>query len=138
EELEALEKETEGKYGMYGAGNAPSEETLDEDDMLENESEAVADSFEEEGESEESAPKKSAKKSKKKDAKPVSITITVNDETVVLNGKASYTFVDILDVYPFDLSAMGGSSLATTLNGINVDFTNPINEGDVAKIYWND
>jgi hypothetical protein len=33
---------------------------------------------------------------------------------------------------------MGGSSLATTLNGINVDFTNPINEGDVAKIYWND
>ena len=138
EELEALEKETEGKYGMYGAGNAPSGETLDEDDMLDNKPEEVADSFEEEGESEESAPEKSAKKSKKKDAKPVSITITVNDETVVLNGKASYTFVDILDVYPFDLSAMGGSSLATTLNGINVDFTNPINEGDVAKIYWND
>ena len=65
-----------------------------------------------------------------------SIHITVNDQPVVLSNKAQYIFVDILDVYPFDLSVMGGSELITTLNEMPVEFTHPLHEGDVVRIYW--
>ncbi|MBD5157721.1 MAG: cell division protein FtsA, partial [Butyrivibrio sp.] len=41
------------------------------------------------------------------------ITVTVNGTLVTLNSKAEYKFVDILDVYPFDVSKMGGRELVT-------------------------
>ncbi len=69
---------------------------------------------------------------------PVDIKITVNDQIVVLKNKPQYIFVDILDFYPFDLSTMGGNILVTTLNGIEVGFTEPLHDGDIVKIFWRD
>lgn len=71
-----------------------------------------------------------------KQKEPHSIHITVNDQPVVLSDKEQYIFVDILDVYPFDLTVMGGSELITTLNEMPVEFTHPLHEGDVVRIYW--
>ena len=71
-----------------------------------------------------------------KQKEPHSIHITVNDQPVVLSDKEQYIFVDILDVYPFDLTVMGGSELITTLNETPVEFTHPLHEGDVVRIYW--
>lgn len=64
------------------------------------------------------------------------VTITVNGEKVVLKKKASYTMVDILDFYPFDLSVAKGSGVGTKLNGVDSDFFAPINENDKVEIFW--
>ncbi len=69
-------------------------------------------------------------------AEPVSITISVNDTSVVLSGKSRYTFVDVFDFYPFDLKTPGGTELVTTLNGEKVPFTAPIAAGDKIELYW--
>lgn len=65
-----------------------------------------------------------------------SIFITVNDTVVQLKGKKKYTFVDILDFYPFDTSRLGGTKLIQTVNGVPAMFTTPVKEGDDCKLYW--
>jgi len=64
------------------------------------------------------------------------ITVTVNDTDILLSGKSSYVFVDILDVYPFDTSVAGGTSIVTTINGMDATFSTPIKEGDQIALYW--
>ena len=64
------------------------------------------------------------------------ITVMVNDTPVELNGKSSYTFVDIFDFYPFDLKTAGGTELITMVNGEKVTFTTPIETGDKIELYW--
>lgn len=65
-----------------------------------------------------------------------SITVTVNETEITLSGKSFYVFVDILDVYPFDTSVAGGTSIVTTINGIDANFSTPIQEGDQIALYW--
>ena len=64
------------------------------------------------------------------------ITVVVNKTPVTLRGKESYTFVDILDFYPFDLTTMRGKRLVTNVNGTHAEFIQPIDEGAVIDIYW--
>lgn len=64
------------------------------------------------------------------------ITIMVNETPVELNGKSSYTFVDIFDFYPFDLKTAGGTELITKVNGEEVTFMTPIEAGDKIELYW--
>ena len=73
------------------------------------------------------------------DAKTISrneIRVKVNGQAAVLSGKETYKFVDILDVYPFDLTVAHGSSVALRINGIQAEFTSPIHKGDEIAIYW--
>lgn len=65
-----------------------------------------------------------------------SITILVNARPVVLSGKASYCFVDILDFYPFDVSAAHGDTVVMQINGEKADFTSPLQDGDSVDLYW--
>lgn len=62
--------------------------------------------------------------------------VMVNSTPVILRGKAEYKVVDILDVYPFDLTVVGGREVILTKNGLNTDFTQPINENDEIMLYW--
>lgn len=64
------------------------------------------------------------------------ITVSVNETDVTLSGKTSYVFVDILDVYPFDTSVVGGSAIVTTINGLDATFSSPIKAGDQIALYW--
>lgn len=81
--------------------------------------------------------KNSEKKSKKKaDKESKSITVTVNNETIVLSGKENYIFVDILDFYPFDTSVAAGNTVVTKVNGIDGSFSTPISEGDSIELGW--
>lgn len=72
----------------------------------------------------------------KEEKEPRNITITVNGETVVLSGKESYIFVDILDFYPFDTSTAGGTAIVTKVNGTDETFTTPISDGDSIELGW--
>ena len=60
----------------------------------------------------------------------------MNNTPVVLSGKESYTFVDILDFYPFDLTAMHGRRLVTNVDGVHAEFIQPIQDGAVIDLYW--
>lgn len=64
------------------------------------------------------------------------IFVSVNAQPVELKGKDSYIFVDILDVYPFDLSQAKGVRLKTTVNGMACDFTKDIHDGDIVEMIW--
>lgn len=70
-------------------------------------------------------------------AKPlVAISITVNGKKVVMPKKEDPIFVDVFDVYPFDMSKVGGTRLITRINGQDKDFTEPLCEGDEVELYW--
>lgn len=64
------------------------------------------------------------------------ITVTINGEQVVLKGKQSYIFVDVLDVYPFDMSTATTSRLITKVNEKVADFTTSLSDNDIIDMYW--
>ena len=64
------------------------------------------------------------------------ITVIVNKQPVYLKGKSSYVFVDILDVYPFDVSASHGETVVMQVNGEKAEFVTPVFDGDVIDLYW--
>lgn len=70
------------------------------------------------------------------DGKEKTIEVLVNQTPVVLTGKKSYIFVDIFEVYAFDLTASNGRAIITRLNGQNVQFTSELNEGDEIELAW--
>lgn len=64
------------------------------------------------------------------------MTVQVNGTMVTLHGKKRYFLVDVLDVYPFDVSAMHGSEVVIRRNGNDADFTTPLAQGDSLELYW--
>mgnify|MGYP004584463355 CR=1 FL=1 len=61
------------------------------------------------------------------------ITVTVNDEKVILSGKESYVFVDIFDKINFDLTENKGM-LMLILNNEKASFYSPLHEGDIIEL----
>jgi len=66
----------------------------------------------------------------------VKIQVSINGQLTSLFGKSKYIFVDILDVYPFDLKEGVGKTLVQKINGANAEFTGEIHYGDDIQIYW--
>lgn len=64
------------------------------------------------------------------------ITVFVNGTPVTLSGKAEYTFVNVLDFYPFNTASMQGNRIVCKRNGIPADFFTPVFEGDKLDLYW--
>ena len=64
------------------------------------------------------------------------VVITVNGEIVKMPNKPNPIFVDVFDVYPFDMTKAGGTRLVTRINGEDKDFTQPIHDGDHVDLYW--
>ena len=62
--------------------------------------------------------------------------VTVNDNPIVMHGKAEYIFVDIFDYIDFDLSQSKGRSIVTQLNGNTPDYMQQLQEGDRIEVYW--
>lgn len=75
-------------------------------------------------------------KPKEEKRKPEKVIVSVNGTEVELLQKETYIFVDILDVYPFDVAKAGGRKLIMKCNGIPVDFTTPIHSGDEIELTW--
>lgn len=112
------------------------EESYDEDEN-EDENEIEENSAEENNTEEQNIEEEQIKEeSPKEEKEPISITVTVNQTPVVLNGKPSYIFVDILDVYPFDTSVAKGDALILTVNGQPCDFTWELQNQDILELYW--
>lgn len=64
------------------------------------------------------------------------MSVTINNQPVMLKGKADYKFVDIFDFYPFDLSSVRGKRLITNINGQHAEFIASLQDGDTIDIYW--
>lgn len=66
-----------------------------------------------------------------------SIQVEVNGKKVTLPSKPTHAFVDVFDVYPFDLTKAGGKKLISRLNGIDIiDFATPVHANDSIDLYW--
>lgn len=79
--------------------------------------------------------KEKQEREKEKKAKEP-IVITINGEKVTMPEKENPIFVDVFDVYPFDMSKAGGTRLITRVNGEDTDFTEPLHEGDEVELFW--
>lgn len=64
------------------------------------------------------------------------ITVIVNKLPVTLKGKNSYVFVDVFSFIDFDLNDSRGRSIVTQLNARRAEYMEPLTEGDVIDIYW--
>lgn len=64
------------------------------------------------------------------------LVVLINKQPVVLKGKAEYLLVDVLDVYPFDLSQSNGRIAVVRVNGISTNFIHPLADGDQIDLYW--
>lgn len=64
------------------------------------------------------------------------VHVTVNGRAVTMPVKPNPIFVDVFDVYPFDMSKAGGTRLITRINGVDKDFTEPVHEGDSIELFW--
>ena len=65
-----------------------------------------------------------------------SVTVIVNNETLHLEGKGSYVFVDVFDYIDFDLSQANGRAIVTKINGEEAQYTQVLKDGDRIEIYW--
>ncbi|MFA9463699.1 MAG: cell division FtsA domain-containing protein [Velocimicrobium sp.] len=68
--------------------------------------------------------------------KSQTVSISINGKATTLSGKPNYIFVDVLDVYPFDLQEGLGRGLVQMINGVKAEFTSQIQQGDDISIYW--
>ena len=66
----------------------------------------------------------------------VSIGVLVNSKPVLLQGKSSYVFVDIFDYIDFDLSTVQGKTLITNIDGKKAEYMEPLHDGAVIEVYW--
>lgn len=66
------------------------------------------------------------------------LSVIVNRSPVTLSGKATYVFVDVFFFIDFDLKASNGRSIVTLLNGRTAEYMEPLSNGDVIEIYWED
>lgn len=64
------------------------------------------------------------------------VRVTVNGEPVTMPSKEKPIFVDVFDVYPFDMTKAGGTRLITRINGVDKEFTEPVWDGDEIELYW--
>lgn len=64
------------------------------------------------------------------------INVYVNETKVTITKKTQNILVDVLDVYPFDLTVAKGDTVVIKHNGAVADFTTPISEGDKVQLYW--
>lgn len=70
------------------------------------------------------------------EAKEVVIHILINGLPYSLSGKSEYKFVDVFDVYNFDMSVMGGKRLVTRINQEPAEFITELKDGDSVELYW--
>ena len=71
----------------------------------------------------------------KSDNEVVKVMVEVNNKNVTLKNKDKYVFLDIFDYIEFDLSISKGN-LMLMLNGSKASYYQPLNNGDVIQIYW--
>ncbi len=66
----------------------------------------------------------------------VDVNITINGEVKKLTGKKDYIFVDVFNLIDFDPNAGGGRHVVTKINGNVCGYADPLKEGDVVEVYW--
>jgi cell division protein FtsA len=71
----------------------------------------------------------------KLDAGLKELVVEVNKKIITLKNKDKYIFVDIFNYVDFDLSKSKGN-LILTLNDSKASYYQPLNSGDIIRIYW--
>ncbi len=64
------------------------------------------------------------------------VTVNANGRMLTLTGKENYVYVDVFDKLNFDLKAGNGRKIITRLNGKNAQYLEPIKDGDVIEVRW--
>lgn len=125
---EKIKEETQEKKGqLFDEKKETSKQSADVEKQLEEDENKVCDV------AKEAKVEESADDFETEDTR---VYVNVNGMDVALLEKDSHTFVDIFDVYQFDLSKAGTHKLVSKCNGIPVDFLHPIYAGDKIELFW--
>lgn len=79
-----------------------------------------------------------APKTKRRTPPARTINVTVNGTPVTLTGKSSYTFVDVLDHYEFDMSKYKGELIQMINDRVQHDFMGRLHDGDNLTLKWSE
>ena len=66
----------------------------------------------------------------------IPLSVVVNGEPVVLQGKDKYVFVDVFDAIDFDTRDSRGRAIVTLINGKRCGYSDRLKVGDEIDIYW--
>ncbi|MBO4800205.1 MAG: cell division protein FtsA, partial [Lachnospiraceae bacterium] len=126
----------EGTEGSEEAEDAESAEASEGAEAAEESSENV------EGPETTEAPEE-ASEEKTEDAglgfnRNLGISVTINGENYVMQGKDSFSFVDIFDYIKFNMNESKGRSIITTINGSDCGYTDTLKDGDVIVVKWSE
>ena len=66
------------------------------------------------------------------------VSVTANGRIFTLTGKDEYVFVDIFDKLNFNLNDSKGRGIITLLNGKKAQYLEPLKDGDVIEVRWED
>ena len=66
------------------------------------------------------------------------VSVTANGRIFTLTGKEEYVFVDIFDKLNFNLNDSKGRGIITLLNGKKAQYLEPLKDGDVIEVRWED
>ncbi len=85
---------------------------------------------------EEIDPEEEARRNAEQERYEKGIDVMVNNRAIHLEKKKNYVFVDIFDYINFDLTKVKGKGLVTNKNGIQAQYMETLNQGDVIELYW--
>ena len=66
------------------------------------------------------------------------IYVNINGMAYALSTKTNYVYVDIFDVFKFDMTVQQDKRLVTNLNGRPAGYLETINDGDFIEVAWKD
>ena len=87
------------------------------------------------------APEQEESEDKAKPSAPLTenkVSVTANGRIFTLTGKEEYVFVDIFDKLNFNLNDSKGRGIITLLNGKKAQYLEPLKDGDVIEVRWED
>ncbi len=65
-----------------------------------------------------------------------SFYVSVNGEEILLQGKKDYIFVDVFPMIDFDIHNGNGRAIITKINGMDCNYSSPLQPEDKIEIYW--
>lgn len=134
------EPEAESVAEEETADASPDDEVMEavETDDEKDEAASVTEESDEQGQAEEKETQTAdAEQAEETVSKPEdAIEVTINGNRMLLTGKKEYIFVDIFNVFDFDVHAGGGRPVVTKINGERCGYTKALHDGDSVDVYW--
>jgi len=142
EEKEKKEGE-EGEEGPSDAGEPADSDGAENTENADGIEDLAEETSQENGDEGASAAEDAPEEDDKENEAPgfnrnLGISVTINGENYLMQGKDTFTFVDIFDYIKFNMNESRGRGVITTINGSDCGYTDVLKDGDDIVVKWSE